>query len=117
MGAISSTSSLPILKKYIRDPERAVRETCEIALARIEWDNSEEGRRHQSAQATQLVPSYSFNAAFSVSYVDLRTYTSIDPAPPTSGLLAGKPKPEDLSEANITRLQSQLVDTKLPLFE
>ncbi|ETW81655.1 hypothetical protein HETIRDRAFT_51265 [Heterobasidion irregulare TC 32-1] len=98
MGAISSTSSLPILKKYIRDPERAVRETCEIALARIEWDNSEEGRRHQSAQAIQ-------------------TFTSIDPAPPTSGLLSGKPKSEDLSEASISRLQSQLVDTKLPLFE
>lgn len=48
MGAISSTSSIPILREYLDDPERTVRETCEIALAKIEWDNSEEGRLHNS---------------------------------------------------------------------
>lgn len=45
MGAISSPSSISILKKYLDDPERCVRETCEIALAKIEWDNSEEGKK------------------------------------------------------------------------
>ena len=44
MGAISSTSSLPILRQYLGDSERVVRETCEIAIAKIEWDRSEEGR-------------------------------------------------------------------------
>lgn len=43
-------------------------------------------------------------------------YTSIDPAPPTSGLLKGA-KPEDRSEATVKRLQAQLLDTKLSLFE
>jgi len=38
MGAISAASAVPVLKKYLDDPERAVRETCEIALAKIEWD-------------------------------------------------------------------------------
>ncbi|TFY67266.1 hypothetical protein EVG20_g4002 [Dentipellis fragilis] len=99
MGAISATSSLSILKKYSTDANRAVRETCEIALAKIEWDNSEEGRRHHSQQEETPV------------------FTSIDPAPPTSGLLAGKPKPQDLSQAAISELQSRLLDTKLPLFE
>jgi deoxyhypusine monooxygenase len=46
-----------------------------------------------------------------------RTYTSIDPAPPTSGLLAGQPKPNDLSKENISDLRSKLLDVKLPLFE
>ncbi len=45
LGAISSPSSIGILKKYLDDPERCVRETCEIALAKIEWDNSEEGKK------------------------------------------------------------------------
>ncbi|THH14139.1 hypothetical protein EW146_g6162 [Bondarzewia mesenterica] len=100
MGAISSTSSLPVLKKYVHDPERAVRETCEIALARIQWDHSEEGQRHQSSHSQ-----------------DFQIYTSIDPAPPTSGLLAGTPKPKHLPEAKIAELRNQLLDTKLPLFE
>ena len=47
MGAISSAASVPILKRYLSDPERVVRETCEIAIAKIAWDQSEEGQRHQ----------------------------------------------------------------------
>jgi deoxyhypusine monooxygenase len=46
MGAISSEASIPVLKQYLKDGNRAVRETCEIALAKIEWDNSEEGKKH-----------------------------------------------------------------------
>jgi len=49
MGAISSESSIPVLKQYLNDPNRSVRETCEIALAKIEWDNSPEGKSHHSA--------------------------------------------------------------------
>lgn len=46
-----------------------------------------------------------------------RTYTSIDPAPPTSGLLSGKPAPEVVSEESVIDLKAKLLDTKLPLFE
>lgn len=45
MGAISSSDSVPILKKYANDPNRSVRETVEIALDKIEWDHSEEGQK------------------------------------------------------------------------
>jgi deoxyhypusine monooxygenase len=45
MGAISSSESIPVLKKYLNDSNRSVRETCEIALAKIEWDHSDEGRK------------------------------------------------------------------------
>ncbi|KAF9221655.1 ARM repeat-containing protein [Gyrodon lividus] len=102
MGAISSTTSLPILREYLTDPNRSVRETCEIALAKIDWDNSEEGKRHAKAKESHdAVP----------------TYTSIDPAPPTSRLLSGQPKPDDMTEAPISSLKGTLLNTELPLFE
>ena len=53
MGAISSASSLPILKKYLNDTNRSVRETCEIAIAKVEWDHSEEGQRHLASTTTE----------------------------------------------------------------
>ncbi|EAU85962.1 deoxyhypusine hydroxylase [Coprinopsis cinerea okayama7 len=98
IGAISSKGSIPVLEEFLKDSERAVRETCEIAIAKIQWDHSEEAKRQREAE--NAVP-----------------YTSIDPAPATSKLLAGKPKPEDISSESIQALQAQLVDTKLPLFE
>jgi deoxyhypusine monooxygenase len=43
MGAISDPSVLPLLRSYKEDENEhvAVRETCEIAIAKIEWDNDE----------------------------------------------------------------------------
>lgn len=46
LGAIGDTGSLELLKK-LRDAQtevEVVRDTCEIAVARIEWENSEEGK-------------------------------------------------------------------------
>lgn len=54
MGAISSEASLPILQKYTSDPQRAVRETCEIALDRIKWANSDEGRAAAALASEEL---------------------------------------------------------------
>ncbi|KAI5833671.1 MFBC-like protein, partial [Schizophyllum commune Tattone D] len=102
MGAISASASLPVLREFLKDENRAVRETCEIAIARIEWDASEEGRKAQQAQKDPE---------------EIPMYMSIDPAPPTSGLLRGPPKPEDVSESNIAKLRAQLLDKNLSLFE
>ncbi|KAF7320078.1 Deoxyhypusine hydroxylase [Mycena kentingensis (nom. inval.)] len=102
MGAISTTTALPILKEFLNDENRSVRETCEIAIAKIEWDNSDEGKKHSETISDE-------------SHIPL--YTSIDPAPPSSGLLAGAPKPEAVSEQNIAALKEKLLDTRLPLFE
>jgi len=102
IGAISSLSSIPVLQKFTSDSERTVRETCEIAIAKIEWDNSEEGKKHSSASTdSEVIP----------------MYTSVDPAPPTSKLLSCQPKPEDVSESAISTLKASLLDTRLPLFE
>jgi deoxyhypusine monooxygenase len=45
LGALSSESSLELLRKYMGEGEssREVRETCEIAVGKIEFDHSEEG--------------------------------------------------------------------------
>jgi len=102
MGAISACSSLPVLKQYLSDDNRSVRETCEIAIAKIEWNHSEEGKRHLDSLGVE-------------SSVPL--YTSIDPAPPSSGLLAGPTEPEDVSEASVLALKEKLLDTRLPLFD
>lgn len=56
MGAISHPSSLPILKEYLADSNRSVRETCEIAVSKIEWDNSEEGKKHHASLNESAVP-------------------------------------------------------------
>ncbi|CCM01533.1 uncharacterized protein FIBRA_03589 [Fibroporia radiculosa] len=101
MGAISSPSSIPLLQKYLSDPERSVRETCEIALAKIDWDNSDEGRKHWEV----------------VKKSEDQTYTSVDPAPPSSRLLSGKPAPEDASTISISTLRTTLLDKNRPLFE
>ncbi|KAI0926845.1 deoxyhypusine hydroxylase [Taiwanofungus camphoratus] len=101
MGAISSRSSVPVLQRYLSDPERSVRETCEIALAKIDWDNSDEGRKHWCAASSSTD----------------QAYTSIDPAPPSSRLLSGKAAPEDSSESSIVNLRRTLLDTNRPLFE
>ncbi|PAV17435.1 deoxyhypusine hydroxylase [Pyrrhoderma noxium] len=115
LGAISAESALPILREYLNDEERAVRETCEIAIDKIIWDHSEEGKAYHAKlekDKEEEVPI---------------TYTSIDPAPPSSdktkatkgssGLLSGRPNPTGISPSDVPALRATLLDTKLPLFE
>ncbi|KAF5372282.1 hypothetical protein D9757_009630 [Collybiopsis confluens] len=102
MGAISASKSISVLREFLADPDRSVRETCEIAIAKIEWDKTEEGAKTaETLKEEDRIP----------------LYTSIDPAPATSGLLAGAPKPGDTSQADVDLLRDQLLDTKRPLFE
>ena len=53
-GSISSASSFSILEKYLNesDMNRSVRETSEIAIAKVGWDHSEEGQRHLASTTT-----------------------------------------------------------------
>lgn len=46
-----------------------------------------------------------------------RKFTSVDPAPASSNLLRGPPKPDDLSTHSIENLQNKLNNEYLPLFE
>lgn len=48
LGALSSEGSLPLLRKHLTDESREVRETCEVAIGKIEWDHSDEGKKRQA---------------------------------------------------------------------
>ncbi|KAI9017759.1 ARM repeat-containing protein [Gaertneriomyces semiglobifer] len=63
LGAIAETDCLPILEKYLKDSERCVSETCELAIARIHYE------QERKATGAPEAPS---------------KYSSVDPAPPTA---------------------------------
>ncbi|XP_049780786.1 deoxyhypusine hydroxylase [Schistocerca cancellata] len=62
LGAIGSMEVSDILRKYVEDPAVEVAETCQLALARIEWF-------HKSREPDDQQKS---------------PYASVDPAPPSS---------------------------------
>ena len=121
LGALGYTESLEILKK-LRDDEKEleiIRETCDIAVDRILWENSEERK------AEKLKPRYGTGTirwvittlVVIVNGQDLLTYlfpymysdfNSIDPAPPM---------PLEANEPSIADLEKTLLDTRLPLFQ
>ncbi|KAF8465814.1 armadillo-type protein [Gautieria morchelliformis] len=92
LGALSSTTSEPVLRRYLDDEERCVRETCEIALARIEWAGSQNADVHKRNYFSQ--------------------FTSVDPAPPSS-----LPPTSAPPTSQIDSLRSALTSRTLPLFE
>lgn len=91
LGALGHKGSLSLLKEY-RDnasEEVVVRETCEIAVSRIEWEHSTE-RAGESLKDSD--------------------FASVDPAPPMSMLN----RKSDATE--VIGLEQTLLDDKLPLF-
>ncbi|KAL1868642.1 deoxyhypusine hydroxylase [Paecilomyces lecythidis] len=89
LGALGYEESLDLLKKLRDDSNESdvIRETCDIAVDRILWENSEERKAEKLKQSD---------------------FASIDPAPPLP--LASK-------EPSIPELEATLLDTKLPLFK
>ncbi|ORX51620.1 ARM repeat-containing protein [Hesseltinella vesiculosa] len=63
LGAISSEDALPYLEKYLHDPCEAVAETCELALAKIRYDNDPANQKEREENKSM--------------------YSSVDPAPPS----------------------------------
>lgn len=64
LGALNHAPSLALLKEYLQDPEEVVRQTCELAIARIEWESSEASRKEE---------------------IQSSAFASVDPAPPLPG--------------------------------
>ena len=87
LGALGHTPSLELLRKYIGHKEEVISQTCELAVARIEWEASE------AAKTEELQTS---------------AFASIDPAPPLPGTV---------KEVDCGKLQVYLNDQSLPLFE
>ncbi|GAA5996906.1 deoxyhypusine monooxygenase [Rhodotorula paludigena] len=99
MGAIGSDEALPSLRKFLTHDNPAIRETCEIALDKIVFDNSDEGKKQADNQ-----------------------YPCIDPAPAaTHSPLVASAHSAALAPASaslsVPELEAQLLDTKLSLFE
>ncbi|KLJ07122.1 deoxyhypusine hydroxylase [Blastomyces silverae] len=89
LAALCDEGSLDILRSF-RDDENepdVVRETCDIAVERIEWETSDRRKTEKLKQSD---------------------FASIDPAPPL-------PMPTD--EPSIPDLEKTLLDPKLPLFQ
>lgn len=62
LGALNDASSLDLLEEYYQnDPSIDIRQTCELSIARIKWQNSEKAKGET---------------------IEKSMYDSIDPAPP-----------------------------------
>lgn len=93
MGAISSQKALPILKEFLEDENISVRETCELALEKIEYDHEintgSSLRSHKNGEESEGAALARAKAAVSLpdepSKVDLEnvdgSFLPIDPAP------------------------------------
>ncbi|KAI9821701.1 MAG: deoxyhypusine hydroxylase [Pycnora praestabilis] len=89
LGALSDVDSLVVLQAMRDDQSEVevVRETCDIAVAKIQWENSNERKEEKLRQSD---------------------FASIDPAPPLA---------QTLQMPSIPELQASLLDAKLPLFQ
>ncbi|KAI5952424.1 LIA1 [Candida jiufengensis] len=88
LGALGDKESLELLQDYfVNDPALEIRQTCELAIERIKWENSEN---------------------FKTEKLEKSLYESIDPAPPLV---------TDENNSKIEKLQHILNDQQKPLFE
>ncbi|KAI0461875.1 deoxyhypusine hydroxylase [Komagataella kurtzmanii] len=89
LGALGDKDSLDLLVKYYEDPAEVeeIRQTCELAIERIKWENSSKAKEEK---------------------LETSLYESIDPAPPLA---------IDGSNTKISKLQKILNDQNTPLFE
>ncbi|GAA5824247.1 hypothetical protein JCM10212_003989 [Sporobolomyces blumeae] len=99
MGAIGDERALPVLREHLKHENAAIRETCEIAVDKIEFDNTPEGRATEPNQ-----------------------YPCIDPAPASSHspLVAAAHSaalPASSTPPSIPELEKTLLDDSLSLFE
>lgn len=107
LGAIGKADNLDLLKHF-RDREGeevVIRETCEIAIDRIEWENSKERLREKLRQRFGLSTPILCRPSARWADKNISNFASVDPAPPMLE-----------SEKTVDDLEKQLMDVKLPLF-
>ncbi|BAE57157.1 unnamed protein product [Aspergillus oryzae RIB40] len=103
LGALGFDTSLDVLKA-LRDDEKeedVIRETCDIAVDRILWENSEERK------SEKLKPRY-YNR-FKCPPISTNSFLGSSSNSP--------PLPMASSQPSISDLEKTLLDTKLPLFQ
>jgi len=60
LGALGQISSLPLLEKYLNDESQVIRETCELAVARLKWQSSPSAKE-ETLQPRYIIPPSSCN--------------------------------------------------------
>ncbi|GKT61882.1 deoxyhypusine hydroxylase [Colletotrichum tofieldiae] len=116
LGALGDSGQLDILREF-RDREGedvCITETCEIAIDRIEWENSEQ-RKLEKLRKSYATLALHFEEekkrGIVILYADAYVlsfhsdFTSVDPAPPM-----------EESQRTVEELEKTLMDPKLPLF-
>ncbi|KAF0977149.1 hypothetical protein FDP41_003802 [Naegleria fowleri] len=89
LGAIGSPSALPTLEKFVNDQYREVRETCELAILNIQYQQ-EKAKNPQNNQDSIFSP-----------------FSSVDPAPACS----------DDKKLKFDDIKNTFLDLNKPLFE
>ena len=113
LGALGDMNSLELLRTMKDDDNEAlvVKETCDIAIGRIEWECSGQRKSERLRDRYVFLSGQSAHLLQKVLHV-LTSYdsdfASIDPAPPL---------PQTGYRHSIQELQEKLLDTKLPLFQ
>lgn len=141
-----SDETIELLQRFAKaggrggtDDGRVVRETCEIALAKIAWNQSQEAKESQESgellDRCVQIPHSKFNdfhvchlqesnakQSFSC-FFPTSQFTSVDPAPPliAHSPLAAQPNPKAKVSSpstitNVRALRAALLDTHLQLF-
>ena len=109
LGALGDVKSLELLRA-MRDDEgevEVVRETCDIAVERIEWEGSE-GREREKLRQRYGDSRWRGLMEKVLIWCGNSDFASIDPAPPL---------PQTSEQPVIPDLQKTLLNTKLPLFQ
>lgn len=111
LGALGHVGSLDILKAMRDDKNEpdVIRETCDIAVDRILWENSEE-RKSEKLKKRYISKFYAIPRFFwlTIRFFNNSDFASIDPAPPL---------PLSSKEYSIPELEETLLNTSLPLFQ
>ena len=108
LGALGDAKSTAVLERF-RDREGedvVVKETCEIALDRIQWENSEERKREKLKQRwVHVMLGLGQGCVQLANRTIYSDFASVDPAPPMAE--SGK---------SVEDLEADLLNTELPLF-
>ncbi len=108
LGALGDVGSLGLLRERLGDggEKGVVRETCEIAVGRIEWARGK-GREGERLRE-RFVPHCLITIGMEWVLMRGSDFTSVDPAPPLA-----------LNEraCSIDEMREQLLDLQLPLFD
>ncbi|KAI3624442.1 deoxyhypusine monooxygenase [Malassezia furfur] len=111
MGAISSPEALPVLNEYLHDPDVSVRETCHLAINKIELDNSETGKKEQEIKEQRdKAHGDAIDAA-------ARAAAPIDPAPAIVRVPNAQDEQNVYTLENVPLFRDTLMNTSLSLFD